>query len=63
MWPQIKPQHSSRGKAPIGNNPGLGLDRSGLFRPLYSIVMSETNNVVPVLVGGPPAADGTCRNA
>jgi hypothetical protein len=63
MWPQIKPQRSSRGKALIDNDPGLGLDHSGLFRPLYSIVMSETNNGVPVLVGGPPAADGTCRNA
>jgi hypothetical protein len=34
MWPQIKPQRFSLGKALIDNDPGLGLDHSGLFRPL-----------------------------
>ena len=59
----MKPQRLPRGKAPIDNDPGLGLDHSTLFRPLYPIVMSETHPVVFVVVGGRPAADGTCRNA
>lgn len=42
---------------------GLGLDRSRRFRPAYPIVMSVTHNAVPVSVGGPQAAEGTCRNA